>query len=144
MGDSSKLKFLELLGREANESKYQNLKKDCFEILLVYFHHQTDSLKQDDNFWKTLMKITKKGVEDVDQIRNAALHLLAAIQVERHDLAFPIIKKMNDHLRKRYESEYQISRGSNRGKSPTKKKGSEYKQNDDYVSLPGTDSHARK
>ena len=77
------------------------------------------------------------------------MNLLAAIQVERHDLAFPIIKNMNDHLRKRYESEYQISRGSNRG-SPSKKKvnkirGAEYKQDGgDYVSLPGTDSHARK
>ena len=56
------------------------------------------------------------------QIRNAALHLLAAIQTERHDLAFPIIKNMNDHLRKRYEAEYQISRGTARGRTRSPKK----------------------
>ncbi len=75
------------------------------------------------------------------QIRNAALHLLAAIQVERHDLAFPIIKTMNDHLRKRYESEYQISQNSNRGRKNTKNKSNnnkkksfkdEFKENEHY------------
>ena len=60
--DKSNLSFMERLGTEANSSKYQNLKKDCFDVLLVYFHHQTDSLKNDDKFWKAIMDITKKGV----------------------------------------------------------------------------------
>lgn len=66
--DRSKLRFLELIGKEANTSQYKHLKKDLFDVLLVYFHHQTDSLKEDENFWKTLMEITKKGVQDVDQV----------------------------------------------------------------------------
>ena len=66
--DRSKLKFLEALGKEANTSKYQNLKKDLFDVLLIYFNHQTDSLKEDEEFWKLLMSVTKKGVEDVDEV----------------------------------------------------------------------------
>merc|ERR1712113_779810 len=143
--DRSKLKFLELLGKEANNSKYQNLKKDCMDIITIYFHHQTQSLKEDEAFWKLLMQITKKGVEDVDQIRNAALHLLAAIQVESPGLAFPIIKAMNEHLRKRYEAEYQISRGSGRGNNTKKKKKvNKYtEQKDEYLSIGGNE-HVRK
>eukprot|EP01084_Bolivina_argentea_P140316 246719_1 len=159
--DTKKLRFLELLGKEANNSKYQNLKKDCFDLLTEYFKHQTNALKQDSNFWDTLMKYTSKGVQDVDQARNAALTLLAHVQCERCDLAEPVINQMNDHLRKRYETQYQISRGNkanvNQFKRKNRKK-DEYKQQrggnygayqpgkggkDQYVSIAGND-HVRK
>ena len=66
--DKSSLAFLERLGDEANTSKYANLKKDCFDVLVEYFHHQTESLKNSDDFWNKLMDVTKKGVEDVGDV----------------------------------------------------------------------------
>ena len=70
----------------------------------------TDSLKDEDAFWEKLIPYCEAGVKDVANVRDNALWLLSLIQVERHDLAFPITKAMGEHLRQRYESDYRNQR----------------------------------
>ena len=136
---------METIGEEAITSKFQDLKADCFEFLCLYFEKQTgmmffififlflfiffifivnilfyhlDTLKNEDAFWDKLIPYCQSGVKDVANVRDNALWLLSLIQVERHDLAFPITKSMGAHLKARYDSDYRNQRPDfNRQKS---------------------------
>ena len=68
---------------------------------------------------------------------------MAAIQVERHDLAFPIIKEMNEHLRKRYESDFQITRGSSRGHGKRNKRSAGGGSKNNYLGTSESKSNGR-
>lgn len=84
-----------------------------------------DTLKNEDAFWDKLIPYCEAGVKDVANVRDNALWLLALIQVERHDLAFPITKAMGEHLKARYESDYRNQRPDfNRNKSKLAEKNS--------------------
>ena len=114
-GDHKECKMLDILGREATTSKFVNLQKDCFDLLLLYLTQQSDALKSKEHFWTKLVKYTEKGVDDTAEVRNSALRLLAQIEAERPQMAAGIVGKMDKHLRKRYDSEYKIGAG---GTSP--------------------------
>ena len=90
------------------------LKVLCFGFCLTI----SDTLKNEDAFWDKLIPYCQAGVKDVANVRDNALWLLSLIQVERHDLAFPITKSMGAHLKARYESDYRNQRPDfNRQKS---------------------------
>ena len=110
-GDHKEFKMMDILGKEGTTSKFVNLQKDCFDLLLLYLKRQNDSLKSKKEFWSKLIEYTKKGVNDTADVRNSALSLLAQIEAERGSLVKDIINKMNVHLKKRYENEYRTSSG---------------------------------
>eukprot|EP01083_Nonionella_stella_P303820 1053073_1 len=115
--DHKEYKMMHLLGDEAVDSKFQNLQKDCFDLLLVYFQSKkNEKHKKKDEFYQGLMGYVVKGVEDADEIRNSAMTLLAAIESEKPKLTKPTIKKMNVHLKKRYEEEYRTKKKKKRKK----------------------------
>eukprot|EP01084_Bolivina_argentea_P067255 122516_1 len=66
--DHKEYKMMHLLGDEAVDSKFQNLQKDCFDLLLVYFQSKkNEKHKKKDEFYQGLMGYVVKGVEDADE-----------------------------------------------------------------------------
>jgi len=105
--DSRRLTIMEALGNEATTSKFQDLKATCFDFLCLYLSKQTPALKGDDEFWKKLIPYAEAGIKDVANVRDAALWLISMIQQERMDLTLSILKTMGDHLKDRYERDFQ-------------------------------------
>lgn len=62
--DKSRCKILDILGKEGTTSKFQHLKTEIFRFLIVYFVHQSPTLKNETKFWNILMGYTQKGVKD--------------------------------------------------------------------------------
>eukprot|EP01084_Bolivina_argentea_P269933 458878_1 len=110
-GDHKHCKIMDILGREATTSKFENLKKDCFDLLLIYLDEQSAELKAKKEFWSKLMEYTTKGVKDNADVRNSALTLLAHIQAEKPEVTKAVIKGMGVHLRKRYDTQYRLIDG---------------------------------
>eukprot|EP01084_Bolivina_argentea_P108198 193353_1 len=107
--DHKEFKMMHILGREGTNSKFQNLQQYCFDLLLIYFDsNKNNKHKQKDEFYIDLMQYVTKGINDSDEIRNSAMNLLAAIQYEKKDITKSVIKKMNVHLKKRYNEQYKI------------------------------------
>ena len=111
-GDHKEFKMMDILGKEGTTSKFVNLQKDCFDLLLLYVKQQNETLKSKKEFWSKLMEYTKKGVNDTADVRNSALRVLAQIESERPNIVKDVVNKMNVHLKKRYENEYRIQGGS--------------------------------
>jgi len=105
--DSRRLTIMEALGNEATNSKFQDLKATCFDFLCLYLSKQPPSLKGDDEFWTKLVPYVEAGIKDVANVRDSALWLFSMIQQERIDLALAVIKQMGDHLKDRYERDFQ-------------------------------------
>ena len=110
-GDHKEFKMMNIFGKEGTTSKFVNLQKDCFDLLLLYLKMQNSTLKSRKEFWSKLLGYTQKGVNDTADVRNSALSLLACIESERPNLVKDVVNKMNVHLKKRYENEYRLSGG---------------------------------
>lgn len=111
-GDHRELRLMQLLGAEATQSRFVNLRKDCFELLALYVVHQTAALKAKPPFWSSLVAFAAKGVHnsaDV-RVRDAALALLAIVEVERPKLVTSVVKAMNVHLKARYDSDFKSTK----------------------------------
>ncbi|ETO17641.1 hypothetical protein RFI_19679, partial [Reticulomyxa filosa] len=105
--DSRRFTIMESLGNEATTSKFQDLKATCFDFLCLYLSKQVPALKGEDEFWTKLLPYAEAGLKDVANVRDSALWLFSMIQQERMDLTLPVIKQMGDHLKSRYEKDFQ-------------------------------------